>query len=109
MPDDVVADRGDLFVGIRVGEWRHRVVAARRSDPDAFKYGAGNICAGGVVHAARAAKSRIVGLLTIAVPTVACGAKLRDLKVSRNTVRKVLRSGETWRGQRLILNAAAMH
>ena len=26
---------------------------------------------------------------------LACGAKLRDLKVSRNTVRKVLRSGET--------------
>ena len=45
-----------------------------RSDLDAFKYGAGNICAGGVIHAARAAKSSIVGLLTIAVPTVATRA-----------------------------------
>src|SRR6476620_9537427 len=71
VPYDVVTDGGDLFVGIRVGERRHRVVATRRSNLDAFKYGADNICAGGVVHAARAAKSRIVGLLTIAVPTVA--------------------------------------
>ncbi len=31
MPDDVVVDRGDLFVEIRLGEWRHRVIATRRS------------------------------------------------------------------------------
>src|SRR5580704_12372916 len=66
MPDDVVADRGDLFVGVCVGEWRHRVVATKRSDPDAFKYGADNICAGGVIHAPRAAKSCIVALLQLA-------------------------------------------
>src|SRR5260370_4958240 len=71
MPDDVVADRGDLFIGVCVGEWRHRVVATKRSDPDAFKYGADNICAGGVIHAARAAKACIVGLLTISRPTLA--------------------------------------
>src|SRR5258708_17846267 len=71
MSDDVVADRGNLFVGIRVGEWRHRVVAGRGSDLDAFKYSSDNICAGRVVHAAGAAKCRIVGLLAISVPTVA--------------------------------------
>ena len=46
-------------------------MATKRSDLDASKYGADNICAGGVMHAARAAKSCFVGLLTIAVPTVA--------------------------------------
>ena len=51
MPDAVVADRGDLFVGIRVREWRHRVVATRRSDLDAFMHGADNICAGGPASA----------------------------------------------------------
>ena len=84
MPDDVVADRGDLFVGICIGEWRHRVVATNRSDLDAFKYGADNICAGGVIHAAGAAKSCIVGLLTIAVPTVAARARRVAVRVPRS-------------------------
>ena len=96
MPDDVVADRGDLFVGIRVSEWRHRVVSTSRSDLDAFKYGADNICTGGVVHAARAAKSRIVGLLTIAVPTVATRAS-RSGYLEADTLVAV-RSGRPGRG-----------
>src|SRR5258706_11597225 len=74
MPDDVVADRGDLFIGVCVGEWRHRVVATKRSDPDAFKYGADNICAGGGIHAARAPKSRLFGPPTTPLPTVAARA-----------------------------------
>src|SRR5258706_14209703 len=71
MPDDVVADRGDLFIGVCVGEWRHRVVATKRSDPDAFKYGADNICAGGVIFAARGPNFCLFGFLTNAVPPCA--------------------------------------
>src|SRR5258706_15842721 len=79
MPDDVVADRGDLFIGVCVGEWRHRVVATKRSDPDAFKYGADNICAGGVNYAFAARHQSDVGLVRIAVPTQGARASRSEI------------------------------
>src|SRR5258708_8373380 len=86
MPDDVVADRGDLFVGVCVGEWRHRVVATKRSDPDAFKYGADNICAGGGLHPSRAAKACLFGLLTNALPTLATRPRPTEYLEARTLV-----------------------
>ena len=71
-------------------------MATKRSDPDAFKYGADNICAGGVIHAARAAKSCIVGLLTIAVPTVAARASRSEYLEAGTLV--AVRSGQPRRG-----------
>src|SRR6202795_3880853 len=96
MPDNVVADRGDLLVGVCIGEWRHRVVATKRSNPDAFKYGADNICAGEVIRAARAAKSCMVGLLTVAVPTVAARASRSEYLEAGTLV--TVRSGRPRRG-----------
>ena len=51
---------------------------------------------GGVVHAARAAKFRIVGLLTIAVPTVATRASRSEYLEADTLV--AVRSGRPGRG-----------